>query len=194
MTLPTKLTLIRIGLTFLIMAILFVPGWMAKLVALTLFLLAGATDWLDGHLARRWKQTSPVGALLDPIADKILVLGIFLAFVQLRLVPAWMVLIILIRELLITGVRLVAASRHLVLSAAKEGKHKTVSQLLTICIILAALTVQEFPGIQPLPWPVIAGVRWSILSCLWITTGLTVVSGTAFFWRHRAVLKDVVSR
>ena len=96
MTLPTKLTALRIILAFLVMDLLFVPGWAAKAAALGCFFVAGATDWLDGYLARRLGQATPLGALLDPIADKVLVLGVFIAFVQLRLVPAWMVLIIVL--------------------------------------------------------------------------------------------------
>ncbi|MBI2104214.1 MAG: CDP-diacylglycerol--glycerol-3-phosphate 3-phosphatidyltransferase [Candidatus Omnitrophica bacterium] len=146
MTLPTKLSVLRIVLAFLVMGCLFVPGWAAKLAALALFLAASLTDWLDGYLARRWRQTTPLGALLDPIADKVLVLGTFLAFVQLRLVPAWMVLVIALREFLITGIRLYVAGRRLVLPAATEGKHKTVSQMVAIIVILAVLVLQELPG------------------------------------------------
>ena len=190
MTLPTKLSLLRILLTFVIMALLFTSGWIAKSAALALFLLASFTDWLDGHLARRWKQTSALGALLDPIADKVLVLGTFLAFVQLRLIPAWMVLIIALREFLITGVRLFVASRALVLSAAKEGKHKTVSQMVTIVMVLVALIVQELFGEAS----VSAATHWIVLGCLWVTMVLTVISGAAFFWRHRVVLMDAASK
>ena len=194
MTLPTKLTCFRVLLTFLIMALLFAQGWIAKLAALGCFLLASATDWLDGYLARRWRQTSLLGALLDPIADKVLVLGMFLAFVQLRLIPAWMVLIITLREFLITGVRLFAASRGLVLSAAKEGKHKTVSQIVTIFLILLVLMVEELPGLASVSTQTRAAMAWTILGCMWVTMVLTVISGASFFWRHRGVLRDAVAR
>ena len=192
MTLPTKLTILRIFIAILIMALLFAPGWMAKSAALGCFLFASLTDWLDGYLARRWKQTSSFGALLDPIADKALVLGTLLAFVQLRLVPAWMVLIIVVRESLITGVRLFAASRNIVLSAAREGKQKTVSQMATIVVILSVLLIRELPG-HPLSSEADTALAQLILACLWITTVLTVVSGTSFFWRHRTVLRDAVN-
>ena len=194
MNLPTKLTLLRILLTFVIMGLLFVPGGPAKAAALACFLLAGATDWLDGSLARRWGQTSPLGALLDPIADKVLVLGMFLAFVQLRLIPAWMVLLIAFREFLITGVRLFAASRNVVLSAAKEGKHKTISQVVTIVVILVALTIREFVGKVAMPGWAMTVTRWAIFGCLWATMLLTIVSGGSFFWRHRTVLMDAAKR
>ena len=194
MNLPTKLTCLRILLTFLIMGLLFAPGWPAKAAALGGFLLASLTDWLDGSLARRWHQTTPLGTLLDPIADKVLVLGILLAFVQLRVIPAWMVLIIALREFLITGVRIFAASRHLVLSAAKEGKHKTVSQMVTILIILTILTIQELPGHAWRSARMTIMFHDMVVGCLWVTLLLTVISGTSFFWRHRTVLKEAVSR
>jgi CDP-diacylglycerol--glycerol-3-phosphate 3-phosphatidyltransferase len=194
MTLPTKLTLVRMLLTFVIMALLFIPGWIAKATALGGFLLASLTDWADGYLARRWHQMSGLGALLDPIADKVLVLGMFLAFVQLGLIPAWMVLVIALREFLITGVRLFATSRNIVLPAAKEGKHKTVSQMVTIVVILTVLTVQEWMGEEALSAQAITAMEGIVLGCLWIAMVLTVISGTSFFWRHRAVLKDAVSR
>jgi CDP-diacylglycerol--glycerol-3-phosphate 3-phosphatidyltransferase len=191
MTIPTALTLLRMVLTFVIMALLFAPGWVAKAAALAGFVIAGATDWLDGWLARRWGQATPLGALLDPIADKVLVLGTLLALVQLRIVPAWMVLVIALREFLITGVRLVAASRRIVLAAAKEGKHKTVSQIATIVIILAVLTVDAAMGSHPRwPKPALDGL---ILGSLWVTMLLTVASGVSFFRRHLGVLRDAVA-
>ena len=192
MTLPTKLSVLRIVLTFLVMACLFAPGGAAKSAALALFLAAGFTDWLDGYLARRWRQTSPLGALLDPIADKVLVLGTFLAFVQLRLVPAWMVLVIALREFLITGIRLYAAGRRLVLPAAAEGKQKTVSQMVAIIVILAVLVIRELPSAAWHSDRAQALMRWAVAGGLWVAVILTVVSGVAFFWRHRTVLRDVV--
>ena len=193
MMLPTKLTLLRIGLTFVIMRLLFVPGLAAKVSALICFFLASATDWLDGYLARRWRQTTPLGALLDPIADKVLVIGMFLAFVQLRLIPAWMVLVMALREFVITGVRFFAASRGIMLSAAKEGKHKTVSQMATILVILGILVLRESVRGQMPAWmqATTTVVMWA---CVWITMTLTVMSGAIFFWRHRALLKGAVGR
>jgi len=194
MNLPTKLSALRMLLTFVIMGLLFVPGWVAKAAALGGFVAACATDWWDGYLARRWGQVTPLGALLDPIADKVLVLGLFLAFVQLRLIPAWVVLIIALREFLITGVRLFAASRGTVLSAANEGKHKTVSQMGAILAILIVLVVQEAAEPQALSAALRQGLEGAVLVSLWVTVILTVVSGASFFWRHRAVLKGAVGR
>jgi CDP-diacylglycerol--glycerol-3-phosphate 3-phosphatidyltransferase len=193
MTLPTKLTLLRILLTFGLMALLFIPGGAAKAAALGGFVFASLTDWADGYLARRWHQTSALGALLDPIADKVLVLGMFLAFVQLGLIPAWMVLVIALREFLITGVRLFAASRRVVLPAAREGKHKAASQMVAIVVILTVLVVQEWWA-GALSERALAAMEGVILGCLWIAMVLTVISGASFFWRHRAILKEAVSR
>lgn len=194
MSIPTQLSLLRIGLAFVVIALLMISGWIAKAVALACFAVAAFTDWLDGWLARRWGQTSALGALLDPIADKVLVLGTFLAFVQLRLVPAWMVLVILLRELLITGVRLFAASRQVILAAATEGKHKTVSQMLTIVLILSVLVVRAWQGPGGLSAETDRLMTLAVSWGMWVTVMLTVVSGASFFWRHRAVLRDAVNR
>ena len=189
MTFPTQLTLARIGLTFLIMGLLFVPGVAAKAIALALFLLASFTDWLDGFLARRYHDVSDLGALLDPIADKVLILGMLLAFVQLRLIPAWMVLIVALREFVITGVRLYAASRHRVLSAATEGKHKTVSQMVAICALPITLVLSDLVERTAVPWQVLTSVHWAAQVCVWTMLLLTISSGVSFFWRHRRVLR-----
>jgi CDP-diacylglycerol--glycerol-3-phosphate 3-phosphatidyltransferase len=193
MNLPNKLTLLRILLTFLIMGLLFVPGLLAKGLCLGLFLLASATDWWDGYLARRRRQITPLGVLLDPIADKVLVVGLLLAFVQLRLVQAWMALVIVIREFLITGVRLYAASRRVVIPAAREGKHKTISQMLTILVVLALLVIQEwFASATAMRFS--AWMSLVIFWLMWITVVLTVISGASFFWRNRSVLLDAMAR
>ena len=194
MTLPTQLTIVRLLLAFLIMALMVLPGWVAKAAALALFLIAGATDWLDGYLARRWKQTSAAGALLDPLADKVLVLGVFLACVWRHLVPLWMVLIIAMRELLITGVRTWGARRGVVLPAAKEGKQKTVSQMVAIIALLSMLTVKEWTARHGPAAPIMSALHWISQGALWVAVVLTVVSGVMFFWRHRVALRHTVTR
>lgn len=175
------------------MGLLFVPGAPARGLCLGLFVLAVATDWLDGYLARTRRQVTALGVLLDPIADKVLVIGLLLAFLQLGLIRAWMVLVIAIREFLITGVRLYAASRHLVIPAAREGKHKTVSQMLTILLVLVLLLSHEFVDGGTVTrfetW-----MRGLILWAMWVTVLLTVISGASFFWRNRSVLGDASSR
>ena len=194
MTLPTKLSLLRIILAFVIVTLALLPGLVAKSAALGCFLIASLTDWLDGWLARRWQQVSPLGALLDPIADKVLVLGTFLAFLQLGLIPAWMVLMIFLRESVITGVRLFAASRQIVLAAAKEGKHKTVSQMVAIMVTFGVLIAREWLGPARLTPQMDHTLTLAILGLMWVTVVLTLISGASFFFRHRVVLWETVNR
>jgi len=110
MNLPNKLTISRMVLTFIFMFFLFSSGLAAKSVALAVFILASLTDYYDGAIARKTGQITNLGKILDPIADKVLTLAAFLAFVQMGLVEAWMVVVIIMRELFITGVRLVAVA------------------------------------------------------------------------------------
>ncbi|MGB3112317.1 MAG: CDP-diacylglycerol--glycerol-3-phosphate 3-phosphatidyltransferase, partial [Candidatus Omnitrophota bacterium] len=105
MNLPNKITLIRIALVFIFMLFLFMKGLTFKILALATFMLAAFSDYLDGFIAKRYGIVSDFGKLMDPIADKILTLAAFLAFVEMKLIPAWMVVIILMRELIITGIR-----------------------------------------------------------------------------------------
>ena len=181
MSIPNLLTIVRIGLTFLIVVFLFLPGTGPKLIALLGFLLAALTDWLDGIIARRAQQITAVGSLLDPIADKILVISLLTSFVCLRVIPAWMVAVIVLREVLITGIRLAWARGHVVISAAKEGKLKAMVQMATILVLLLLLVFRERPALAS---ALEAVVPW----CLWATLILTVSSGMQFFWRHRAHL------
>ncbi len=185
---PTQLSVLRIILTFIIIAFLLVPGPLPKTLALAGFVVASFTDWLDGYLARRWRQTSPFGALIDPIADKVLTLGLFAAFVWLGLVPLWMAAVIAVRELLITGVRLVVLRRQIVLPAAAEGKHKMVSQVVFLLMLLVVSLMRAWPGHERVPSSISAAINGVVIVCLWVTVTLTAVSGIAFFWRHRTVL------
>lgn len=191
MNLPNALTLGRIGLACALILLLSVEGCWAKMLALTLFVLACGTDWLDGRLARRRRQITVFGTLMDPIADKVLVLGAFIAFVQLRLIPAWMVLIIIARELLITGVRLLATSGGRVLPALRLGKHKTFSQMFAILTILALLIVREAAP----RWGSTAAAAvaaWSVHASylvMLVAVCFTLISGIQFLWVHRELLR-----
>ena len=191
MNLPNLLTLSRIGLTGAVMICLFSPGVAAKVLALGCFAVACATDWLDGRLARARRQATPFGALMDPIADKVLVLSVFLAFVQLGLLPAWMVVLIITRELLITGLRLLAISSGRVLPALSFGKHKTFWQMCTIVTILLLLILRDaaprwLPGAA-------ADVQFWTAAISYgaglFTVGMTLLSGAQFLWVHRDLLR-----
>ena len=191
MNLPNLLTLSRIGLTCLFLICIFVTGVWAKTLAFLLFILACFTDWWDGRLARRQQHITAFGTLMDPIADKVLVLSAFLAFVQLRLIPAWMVMVIIARELLITGVRLLATTEGRVLPALRLGKHKTLSQMFAILTILSLLILRETaPRWNASDADAIAS--WSAHTSylvMLVAVGFTILSGVQFLWVHRDLLR-----
>ncbi len=191
MNLPNQLTLLRIALSFLLMVLLLLPGFEPKLAAFIVFLLASLTDLWDGQMARRWGLVTDFGVLMDPIADKILVLAAFLAFVQLNLAPAWMVVLIATREFLITGLRIFALGKGHVLPAEAAGKHKTVSQMVSISLILLFLVARESTVAKngTVQWISSgqAGIWWLML----LTVILTLTSGISFIWRHRKLILNL---
>jgi len=191
LTIPTQLSALRILLTFLIIGLLLVPQVWARAAAFLGFLVAGATDWLDGFLARRLGQTSSFGALLDPLADKVLTLGLFVTFAALGWVRWWMVAVIAARELLVTGARLAAVRRRVVLAAAIEGKQKMISQVVSL-ILLFIVSTFALLGPERVPDRIYLPVVRLTALCLWVTVVLTVISGAVFFWRHRQVLSRVL--
>ena len=187
MNLPNKITLSRIVLAFVFMFFLFCRGITAKYLALFTFIIASLTDVIDGHIARKRNLENDFGRLMDPIADKVLALAAFLAFVEMKIIPAWMVIIIIFRELVITGLRLNAARRGKILSASLAGKHKTASQMVTIITVLLFLIFRES-----------AKSFWSPVWELWfkrgvfylmlITVILTLISGVSYLIRNKNVL------
>ncbi len=198
MNLPNKLTVSRFVLTALFLWALFSHISFNDTLALVLFSLAGITDFLDGRIARSRGLITNFGILMDPLADKILICSAFVAFVEsthLNLnapvkVAAWMVIVIVARELAITGLRLLAASKNVVLAAENFGKHKTISQIVAINALLVVDACNEWPaGLQKffLSWvPLFAGIM------LWVAVALTAASGALYLWRNRAIyMSDV---
>ena len=139
MNLPNKLTISRIVLTFVFMAFLYTHGILAKTLALFTFLFASLTDALDGYIAKKNNQITDFGKLMDPIADKILVLSAFIAFVVMKIIPSWMVIVIILREIAVTVLRAIALGKGKVIQADGAGKHKTVWQMFVIAVILLFL-------------------------------------------------------
>lgn len=189
MNLPNKLTVSRFALTGLFLAAIFARFPWNETVALALFTAAGITDALDGRIARARGLITNFGILMDPLADKILTCSAFIAFVELRQIEAWMVVIIVGRELAITGLRLLAASRNMVLAAEGFGKHKTISQIVAIVAILVLLSFQQWGPVGPaiFGWP-IAGkpwIAWFAMIAQWVAVALTVLSGSIYLWRNR---------
>ena len=192
MTLPDKLTISRIVLTFVLMFFLFLPGLTAKVLALAIFIAASFTDFLDGFIAKGKNISTDFGRLMDPIADKILVLASFLAFVELKLVPAWMVVIIILREVTITGLRAFALTRGKVIAADEAGKHKMVSQVAAILAILLFLVFRE-AGIKVFGFwnqRFESVYKDTIFGFMLVTVLLTLVSGIDYLIKNRGVYNE----
>src|SRR3954466_7041484 len=143
MNVPNKLTVSRFALTLAFLVVMFSQFRLRETLALALFSAASLTDYFDGKIARRDNLITNFGILMDPLADKILVCSAFIAFVGLNWLAAWMVVIIVARELAITGMRLLAASKNVVLAAEGYGKHKTISQIVAIIAILVLHSYKE---------------------------------------------------
>ena len=189
MNLANRLTMLRILLTFVFMFFLFCQGLWAKAASLVIFMLAALSDLFDGMIAQRFNMVTDFGRLMDPIADKILVLAAFAAFVQMQLIDAWMFVIIVSREILITSLRLFALNKGKVLSAARAGKHKTVSQMTVIFAILGFILLKEivlkYSTWNP-AWERI--FRQSIFWLMVATLGLTLYSGLSYLWENRKII------
>ena len=164
MNLPNALTLVRMFLVPLLVVVLLtefegrrILGMPKELVGAAIFALASMTDWLDGYLARRRRQITPLGQMLDPIADKLLTSAAFISLVQLNLAPAWMVALIIGREFAITGLRSFAHTRGVAMPASPLGKIKMASQVTAILLLIL--------GWGPLPWlaPIGYAALWVVM-------------------------------
>lgn len=190
MNLPNKLTISRIIASFIFIFFLTVFGGLtAKIIAFLIFIFASLTDYYDGIIARRENMVTDFGKFMDPIADKILVLGAFLAFVQMQLVESWMVVIILSREIIITSLRLFALHKGTVLAAERGGKHKTASQMTAIFLILFYLIFKEIMEKLSV-WNIRLEFYCSvgIYILMTITVILTLISGISYLWRNRQII------
>ena len=166
MNLPNLLTLVRIFLVPLLVAALVQQNWRIQFggkvligngfLALTFFLAAAVTDLLDGYLARRWKQVTTVGTLLDPVADKLLVSAALVSFVQIRLLPGWMAILIISREFAVSGLRSIAAAEGYTIKAGELGKSKMVLQVVGITLVMLGV---KWPRLQPYA----LGTMWAVV-------------------------------
>ena len=194
MNIANRLTMLRIILTFVFMFFLSFPfrgiwSLWAKILSFVIFILAAASDFFDGMIAHKKNMVTDFGRLMDPIADKILVLAAFAAFVQLQLIDAWMFVIIVSREILITSLRMFALNKGKVLSASPAGKHKTASQMVVIFYILGFIVAKEVAK-NVSTW----NPNWeeffrrSIYLFMLITVALTLYSGLSYLWQNRKVI------
>ncbi len=197
MNLPNKLTISRFLLTVAFLAVMFSQVKFHRTIALALFVAAAISDYLDGEIARRRQLITNFGILMDPLADKIMVCSAFIAFVGLNWMPAWMVVIIVARELAITGLRLLAVAKNVVLAAEGCGKYKTIAQIVAIISIFVLASYPEWGSVGravfgfqwpgPRPW-----AEWFTELAKWVAVALTFISGWLYLWRNRAIyLQDL---
>ncbi len=176
--LPTLLTLFRILLVPILVVVLFTKFEGREFFGLALFLGAALTDFLDGFLARRLRQVTKLGQLLDPAADKILMASAFISLVELNpaVTPAWMVAAILARELAVGALRTVAAAEGRVIAAAWAGKLKTGTQIVAVSLLIIYNKLGELSHLAPLS--------------LWVALVVTLLSGLDYFLRYRRFLVE----
>lgn len=183
--LPNRLTIFRILLTFVFILFALREGVISKIIAAVIFLLASLTDFYDGYYAKKYNLISDFGKIMDPIADKLLVLTAFFAFMVMHLIQAWMFIVILVREVTVTLVRLQAMKRGKVLAAEQAGKIKTVLQVVTISIILIFMVFAQTD--LPRQWSAFLGQfhQWVIDPLMFVVVVVTLFSGVSFLWNNR---------
>lgn len=176
MNLPNKLTLLRVCMIpfFVVFMLTDIAGDAGKWIALAIFILASMTDWLDGYLARKNNLVTNFGKFMDPLADKLLVCSAMICLVEMEKMAAWMVIIIISREFIISGFRLIASDNGVVIAASYWGKFKTVFQMLMIILLIADIQNGVIQGITTV--------------FVWIALVLTVVSLIDYLIKNKGVL------
>ncbi len=202
MNLPNKLTVLRIIMVpFFVGFILFSPKvfWF-KWIALGLFIIASLTDMLDGKIARKYNLITNFGKFMDPLADKLLVCSALICLTDLNVIPSWITIVIIAREFIISGFRLIAAEKGVVIAAGKSGKWKTAVTMVMICFMLCIVNTHGFlssaaafeptsmGGIYPAYW-VIYAIGYILMI---IALVLTVVSLIDYLVKNKDVMKDEV--
>lgn len=171
MNTANKLTMLRVLLIPVFLLLLYLDFEHSQYYALAVFVLASITDGLDGFIARRHNQITDFGKFMDPLADKVLTFAAMIWFVEVNLMPAWLVLIVIIREFFVTAIRLVAVTQNRVIAASIWGKIKTAVTM--VCLILMFLPLHT----------------WMLVIC-WILIGsTTVISGAEYFYKNKDIMK-----
>ena len=176
MNTPNKLTVARmIMVPFLVVFLL--TGWGGeanRYISLILFVAASITDWFDGYLARKNHLVTNFGKFMDPLADKLLVCSAMICMIELGRLPAWFVIIIIGREFIISGFRLIAAENGIVIAANYWGKFKTVSQMIMIILLILHFDLSVFVILEQI--------------FIWLSLALTIISLITYIWQNRSVL------
>jgi len=168
-------------------AVLSIEFGYSHTIALVLFIIGTVTDYADGYIARRYNLITDFGKLMDPLVDKIMISGAFICLIPT--IPAWAVVVIISREFLITGLRLLAVSKGVVLPAESVGKHKTGWQIATVIFFLLLLSLNEFGGDGFSTETFQGADRYAGNILVAIALGLTLYSGIGYLWKNRALLK-----
>ena len=178
MNLPNKLTVLRVIMVpfFVFFMLTDVGGAANKWIALAIFVIASLTDMLDGKIARKYNLVTNFGKFMDPLADKLLVCSAMIAFIELDLIPAWIVIIIIAREFIISGFRLIAAEKNVVIAAGMSGKIKTTVQMIMCCLLIARLPF--------------AFMRYVEQIFIYAALVLTVYSLIVYLVQNKDILKD----
>ena len=175
MNLPNKLTMFRVILIPFFIVFLLIPITpYDKWIALAIFVIGSLTDLLDGKIARKYNLVTNFGKFMDPLADKLLVCSALICLIELDKIPSWMVIIIIAREFIISGFRLVASDNGVVIAASYFGKFKTTFQMLAVCLMIA-----DLPALHVVTRVV-----------LWIAVILTVVSLIDYLVKNKSVMKE----
>ena len=173
---PNSLTVFRIFLAPLLVVVLLTEFPDKEIWGLIIFLVAALTDALDGMIARRTNRITVTGAMLDPIADKLLMSAAFISLVGLDLAPAWMVTLIVGREFAVTGLRLIALERNVPISANVWGKAKTTTQIIAVSLLIFGSHLGPFRILGPI--------------VLWVAVVLTVISMVVYFWQNWKIVRE----
>lgn len=181
MNLPNVLTIFRIVLTFVFIFIFIQDGLGSRILALIIFTAASLTDFFDGYLARKYNLITPFGKLMDPIADKFLILSAFFISMQLQLIAVWMFIVIFVREVVVTGLRLIAMKRGIVLAAEGAGKLKTILQIVAVYLIMIFTILIRLTDSQFIMYRGFTGITLFML----IVVIVTLWSGITFVWNNR---------
>jgi len=176
--LPNILTITRIFLVPVLVVVLLTRFPEKELIGLAIFLIAAATDALDGYLARKRGQITSLGTLLDPIADKLLTAAAFISLVEMDMAPAWMVTIIIGREFAVTGLRSISAQKGFTMSASTLGKVKMIAQIVTISVMIGGPKIFEYFFKQGAEFAVKLGILF-----LWGVMIFAIISAAEYFWK-----------
>jgi CDP-diacylglycerol---glycerol-3-phosphate 3-phosphatidyltransferase len=204
MNLPNRLTVARLLLVPLFMIFTYTDNVYTRILALLIFIGAGITDLYDGYLARKYNLITPLGTFLDPLADKLIVTAAFISFVELPEIhiPAWMVVLIVGREFLITGLRSLAAAQGRIIGADEGGKFKTTVQITAILTILVTLIINSALGrfgeidLQALHaepgWRAASArlLEWTPYWMAFIATLFSLITGVGYLRQHKALLRQ----